>query len=139
MIIRTLTAASLVLVALGITDGAGAGVVGPACWKLGNEEIYRLFFVIDSSNPAVAPVAGEVLAAGVGPRPISGSAIPSPSSGTVSMILTIGKGFDGATGYFVRADFSLGDFKGQGVCQMPSGAASGCDHGPFAWTPVACP
>jgi hypothetical protein len=139
MIIRTLTAASLVLVALGITDGAGADVAGPACWRLGNAEIYRLFFVVDSSNPAVAPVAGEVLAAGVGPRPISGSAIPSPSSGTVSMVLTIGKGFDGATGYVVRADFSLGDFKGQGVCQIPSGAASGCDQGPFAWTPVACP
>jgi hypothetical protein len=71
------------------------------------------------------PVAGEVLAAGFGPRPISGSAIPSPTSGTVSMILTIGKGFDGATGYFVRADFSLGDFNGQAECQVPSGAASG--------------
>ena len=139
MIIRTLTAASLVLVALGIADGAGADVVGPACWKLGGNEIYRLFFVLDSSNPAVAPVAGEVVAAGVGPRPISGSAIPSPNSGTVSMVLTIGKGFDGATGYFVRADFSLGSFVGQGVCQVPSGAPSGCDQGPFAWTPVACP
>ena len=139
MIIRTLTTAALMLVALGIADAAGADVVGPACWKLGNNEIYRLFFVVDSANPAVVPVAGEVLAAGVGPRPISGSAIPSPNSGTVSMILTIGKGFDGETGYFVRADFSLGDFKGQAVCQVPSAAASGCDQGPFAWTPVACP
>jgi hypothetical protein len=139
MISRTLTAASIVLVALGVTAAASADVAGPACWKLGNNETYRLFFVVDSANPAVVPVAGEVLAAGFGPRPISGSAIPSSSSGTVSMILTIGKGFDGATGYFVRADFNLGDFKGQGVCQIPSGAASGCDQGPFAWTPVACP
>jgi hypothetical protein len=139
MIIRTLTAASLVLVVLGITNGACADVVGPACWKLGNNETYRLFFVVDAANPAVAPVAGEVLAAGFSPRPISGSAIPSSTSGTVSMMLTIGKGFDGATGYFVRADFSFADFNGQGVCQIPGGAASGCDQGPLAWTPVACP
>jgi hypothetical protein len=83
MIIRTLTAAALVLVALGITDAACADVAGPACWKLGNN--------------------------------------------------------DGTTGYFVRVEFGLGDFKGQAVCQVPSGAASGCDQGPFAWTPVACP
>jgi hypothetical protein len=139
MIIRTLTAAALVLVALGIADAARADVVGPACWKLGNKETYRLFFVVDSANPAVASVAGEMLAAGFGPRPISGSAIPSPNSGTVSMILTIGKGFEGATGYFVRADFSFGDLAGQAVCQVASGAASGCDQGPLAWTPVACP
>ena len=87
----------------------------------------------------MVPVAGEVLAAGVRSPADQRQRDSVPQLRDGQHDPDHRKGFDGATGYFVRADFSLGDFVGQGVCQVPSGAASGCDQGPFAWTPVACP
>jgi hypothetical protein len=106
---------------------------------LGNDETYRLYFMLDPANPVAASVVGQAVATGFAPFPVSGGAIVSSDTQSASMVLTVGPGVTGATAFFVRADFSLTDLTGQAVCQLANGEAGGCGMGPRAWMPVVCP
>lgn len=64
---------------------------------------------------------GEALTASSLFHPVSGGAIAGAAPNTVSILLTVAVGAAGpqfATAYFVRADVSLNDLKGQMVCQV---------------------
>ena len=139
MSVRSIVVALVAWMCLPLTPVAHADTIGPACWRLGNDETYRLFFMLDSANPVAASVVGQAVATGFAPFPVSGGAIVSTGTQGVSMVLTVGPGVTGSTAFFVRADFSLNDLTGQAVCQLANGAAGGCGMGPRAWTPVACP
>ena len=138
MFVRSGVVALIALIGLPLTPVVHADMIGPFCWRIGNDETYRLFFMLDRANPVAAPAVGQAIASGFAPFPVSGGAIVSTDTQTVSMLLTVGPGVTGSTAFFLRADFSLNDLTGQAVCQLANGVVGGCGA-PRPWTPVACP
>ena len=139
MSVRSIVVALVAWMCLPLTPMAHANTIGPACWRLGNDETYRLYFMLDPANPVTASVVGQAVATGFGALPCErrGHRVQRhPERQYGAHRRARGDGhyrFLRAGRFRVRPDLT-----GQAVCQLANGEAGGCGMGPRAWTPV-CP